>query len=259
MKKIIFLIFLLASISYGHDRNYNWETYGIKGKVRQLIEVRYSVENKFGELQKKTSAKIIYLFDDNGKLLKTKSFEADGTLFITSNIHRDTEGHLKEWETIFHNGKLAFKMIPTYDENKNLKEMTTYNPDGSLYEKEIYEYDESGFITEVATYSDDGSLSNKKIFTQDKEGTELEIKEYEGESNLLLKKTAVIRDEMGNLKKENIYGDFMNPDLLEEIIIYTTDTKGNYTKKEKYKCSEKFGKNTEELYEMTEYLYEFYQ
>ena len=119
MKKIIFLIFLLTSISYGGDKNYNWETYGIKGKVKQLIEIKYTVEDKFGELQKSKSGKIIYLFNENGELLRTKGFKVDGTLFITSNIHRDTEGHVKEWEMIFNDKTLAAKTISTYDDNKN--------------------------------------------------------------------------------------------------------------------------------------------
>lgn len=83
-----------------------WETYDLKGKVREWVEIDYHVKNNDGVIIKEITQKTIYKYNENGKMIDKTRYDKNGVLFD--------------------------KYIPKCDDNGNAIERATYDEKGTL-------------------------------------------------------------------------------------------------------------------------------
>ena len=121
MKKeflVLIITSLIFSIATAQNQNTDWARMKVKGKVKTMREISYSVTDKPGDTKKqngKRTDSLIYNFSNNGNLTEERTYNQDGSL--------------KEKTTYL------------YDKNGNKTEENLFNPDGSLKEKYTYKYE----------------------------------------------------------------------------------------------------------------------
>lgn len=123
-RKFICLILVLISINLYSKTD--WEVAGLKGKVKEQIEIEYEIKEQFGEFIKVNGIKSITKYNLNGNIVESFKYNSDGSL----------DG----------------KYINKYNSNGNILEETEYNSDGSLEYKSIYKYDSYNNRVEEAKY-----------------------------------------------------------------------------------------------------------
>ncbi len=225
MKKtaLIILAFYTIAICYGQTNTYKknaLELANLKGNVKQITITRYTVIEKFGEIQKDSfNYKNITKYDRKGNELESKSYNFNGSLDNTYIMKYDEKNNKIEQNGIRPDGSTIIKII--YDIKGNEKEYNNYNSDGSLNFKTITKYDSDGNKTEQNNYHSDGSLYGKSIYSHKSNLSVENIYTFDGS---LFLKYIVKFDKKGNTKESNCY---ITEDSLLSKSIYNYDKRNN--------------------------------
>jgi hypothetical protein len=220
IKYIAFLFMILASCS-DHANKYTrygdgWEDIskvkGVYGRVKSIIETRYSIEFKFGEWQKEGEADYttfifdkdsrltyrygslkedtaVLKYDGEGKLIERVWLFKDGTAF---SVYEYSDENKRQKETNYSNGE-KFISVSTFDKLNNLVELNLYTYDGSLSNKRSYEYDSHNNLVKEAL----------QTHFRPKKDTLWVHREYDSKNNL----TRQYNSESNLTKKDNSFSD----------------------------------------------------
>lgn len=181
MKKLLICLLALSLVAnlFAGARKTDWEEKGLKGKVKEWINVEYNIENKFGEDVKEIRDKHIYVYDDQGNIVYVGSYRKDGTLDKTYTYKYDNKGNrIESWSRL-----TGAKHIYKYDNNGNMIEDTGYIAD-AIYGKDIYKYDDNGNMIEHVSYHADGTSDKTYTCKYDNKGNKTESAIYKGFGSL---------------------------------------------------------------------------
>lgn len=185
------------------------------------------------------------LLDENGRILWSKYYNADGSCYSWNDTTYDSEGRTLKQNSYNSDGSLKQGWAYTYDQYGNMVSMIAYGEsEDDIWSEDRYEYtyDDNGKLLEKRCYSD-GVLVGTVIlnYTYYESGAVELIQNIgdDGYNNILY------YDEDGNLLK-NIIHDYNN-DIDTMCIENTYDEHGNLLTQ---KCW-----NMTDLYDWTEYSY----
>ena len=208
MKKLLVgvLSLLLVLNVFSATNKTDLEINGLKGKVKEWIQINYDIKNKVDGDVKKPASKYINKYDNKGNLVEWALYYKDGPLTWKAILKYDDKGN--KFEEARYNGKglLYCKNIPKYDVRGNLIEWAWYYEDGSSSGKYIYKYDDTGNLVEWADYAKSGDLRRKYIYKYDDKGNAIEKAMY-NENGALWKKTVSKYDNKGDQVEEAIYNE----------------------------------------------------
>jgi len=108
-----------------------------------------------------------FIYDANGYKSAQVEYYPPERL-IGTNYYRyefDGKGRVVTMLIIDGDGKLAAKMVKTYNDRGLLAENTTFDRNGAVSNKSVFKYDEFGGIAEFALYDSAGVLLQKQIHT----------------------------------------------------------------------------------------------
>ena len=159
------------------------EDFPLYGDVESVVETRYKLEDKFGEVVRGgIRHRYKYYFNYAGDVIKAGPCNSDGSLSAKWLYKYDSYGNMIEIARYRSNGSLVGKDIYKYDSSGNMVEEAWYDSYGSLNLKLIYKYDSRENMIERARYKSDGSLIEKGIYKYDSSGNKIEEAEYQGKA-----------------------------------------------------------------------------
>lgn len=275
MKKIICAVCAAAVgfSAFAYDVTANYQ---IKGNAKSVVRTDYSITSKFGEYYRTPSTKVVYSYDENGKLLESSEMTARDVLVNKVENKFNEEGLLVEqigfdsesiitWKAVFNyknglmsdvseygsDGNLKTKVIYAYN-GSNVSEENCYNAEGTLVGKLVYKY-EGDRLTVEDEYFADGTLDTEKQYSYTEAGNKDSITTFSGNGEMMLKE--VFRYNAENVLTEiTTYGA---DNKVASRTIVKFDDKGNFTKMTTYTVSKKFGTTVNEMSAMTEVAYEY--
>lgn len=160
-----------------------WE--GLKGNVKEVLEINYEANEKFGEIIK---GKIIdnpqrKMFDKKGEFTELITYDTEGNLESRIIPYDDTEANIYDSKGVFI-GKTMFQEY--YNDKNTIIEIDTYLYKDGLIAlknnllKEYRYYDISEIIKDINKYIKEEKFHLSKIFTKyNEEGKEIESIEYD--------------------------------------------------------------------------------
>lgn len=248
----------------------------LKGSVKNYTQTEYSVATKFGNYFRTPTGKVIhtyngvgrevestnlsprdavldkiaYTYDNYGLVTEENCFDVDGNL-VWKNSIAYKNGKKESCSEFNNKGTLKAKIIYSYDGDKLVDE-TGYNGDGALAWKTIYAYDETGRLSKISQYCADGSLDEEETYTYADTGAIESITKYDSFTET--KSQSVLRYTNDNLTEITTYND--NAEVVKRVI-YKNDNYGNPVKISEYNIAKKFGTTVNELYAITEIVYNY--
>ena len=256
MKKSL-LLFALASLfcvaGFGQTKKTDWESNGLRGKVKEFKRATYSVTGSSGTVTKDkrlddrhavfnkkgnyiiitdhryTDNKIrlteILQYEDNGNCVAS-TYNADGN-FLWKIIYEYDKGEMSRYDS---KGDLSRKFVSTYDDNGNWIEESDYDGDGSLNEKTVLKYDDNGYCIETNVYDGDGTLSQKTTQKRDNRGNCIEASNYDADGNFVGK--GIFKyDDNNHCIEDATYDADGN---LSYTLVYKYDDNGNKLEDSRY-------------------------
>ena len=247
MRKIVFSIFVfgvLIGLTATANQINELEKLKLRGKVKSLMEIKYSVVEEvdslvndtiisqkytvFNESGHKTEA-IIYrngseiasskcLFGAFGKQVELNEYDQYGTLYLTIAYKYDDKGYRIE-------ANYDWSGQRRYDENMQERDIGFEVLDENPFIKVTYKNDYRGFCTEEKYLKADGSLSFKYTHKYDFKGNKLE-KNYFNSSGKLIWRTTYRYDRNNNMKESKLYRD--NRIAVKSTFKYQCDASGNW-------------------------------
>ena len=245
--------------SKGNEMNQRWtgwEKDGLKGKVKEHIEIYYKVQH-VKEMESKTISK----YDVKGNKTEVTCYNienANESLLGKDVFKYDNNGNMIEQVRHKADRALAMKIILKYDDKGNQVEEDYYDPYGGSLEgqdiykydnkgnrieridsiscrKWIYKYDGNGNQIEEVFYEGDGSLSTKLIYKYNDKGKKIECAGYDAKG--LTHKLIYKYDDKENQVEECCYNFKIENGALTDKTIWKYDDKGNQIEEEFYQVN----------------------
>jgi hypothetical protein len=197
--------------------------YRLKGKVKSVMEIKYTAGEKADSAQK---GKLMYqkyiLFDINGYETESSLFES-GNEYLTSKYIFGADGKQVEMNEYNSDGSLNVHVTYKYD-NKGFRSQADYtwaenwkmgeidkNTDyyyevlqNDIYTKVMYKNEYRGYCIEETYLKADSSLSFRFVFKYDARGNKLESSYYH-KSGRLSWKTKFIFDRYDNMIESRVF------------------------------------------------------
>ena len=209
MKKSVLVIVLFAFfISCSTEQTNNAQKIkndrselNLKGNVKSVREINYTVIDKLGEIQKGNKQGESYiLFNNKGNMIEQNSDAGVSRKFIfkyddkgnkiEANFYKGSSSEVREKTTFKYDDKR--NMIEAVDDNDGKRFTFKYDDNGNKIEANIYEggsssvsskitfkYDDKGNNIEQSQCNSDGSDCVKQTFKYDDKGNKIEWKMYE--------------------------------------------------------------------------------
>lgn len=275
MKKIISaaVVAFIGMSVFAYDVTANTQ---LKGSVKSVTKINYTIASKFGDYFRTPNSKFIYKYDGSGKLVESTEFtprdvvvntlknayDVAGTLTeqvvtdaeniqIVKNVITYKDGKKSEISEYAKDGSLKSKTIYTYEGTKLVDE-TYYNAEGAIVWKIVYTYNAKNQLEKESEYYSDGSLSEERVYEYADNGKIDNISYSTIDS---LKEKEVFRyDASGNLGEITTYGAD-NKTTKRLLIKY--DSVGNVIKLTTYNVSKKFGTTANEMTDMVDFAYQY--
>lgn len=204
----------------------------LSGKVKQIIELQYIAEMKFGkpekgDLYREDGWDQIFVFNDKGYFEKITQMNQVSDEVGYSEYKYDKNNRLTLVSAYDAEGGISDKATYTYDKDNRLTQIISFNNTDNITGSTLYEYNKD--IVTISSYSARGALKNKAVQKMSSKNFPSETKVYGPENNLV------------NHRKEKYNSD----GLLENLIVFFPedgsvimniklkyDDKGNLIKKE---------------------------
>lgn len=204
--RFLLLIVLSIFVCSCSEKKNSLKEINLKGNVRAIEQIDYSIAEKFVEIKKGDMLSIeIYNFSKNGNLLEKKDFWPDAKLRYTMTYKYNEEGNqigeIRNYSELDHDSYFIFN----YDEIGNQTGWKWYGTDGSMHAQCSFKYDTNGNQTERYDYYADGGLEGIQIFKYDGNGNRIERQQYDyyRETNGSLRFIETYKyDDNGNLTEE---------------------------------------------------------
>lgn len=158
------------------EKKTKWEKrfykYDTKGSM--IEEVWDNRDNKFDKI-------IIYLYDSDGKMIESKSYDFSKNLLSKSFFEYNHNGNVASinW---YNKYNLINKTIFKYDNKKNKIATNSFYPDGIL--QSVNKYNIEGKILENHAYHQDSAALFKYFYKYNFQGDLVEIKYYKADAKL---------------------------------------------------------------------------
>ena len=276
MKKVLSIILAgaIASSLFAYDIA---SGAALKTKAKTVTRTDFTIVSKFGEYFRTPSSKIVYKYDEQGKLLESSeltprdvlvnkivnTYDAMGNM--TAQVCYDAD-NVQIWNTTLSykdnrkadcseftkGGFLKGKTIYGYT-GANLTDESYYNSEGVLVWKIIYKYDDSNRIEHEYEYFGDGTLDEERTYS------------YNAAN---LKESITYFDSTGAVKSKDVFR-YAADNTLSEVTSYDSENKiakrslvkidsfGNCSKVTGYTVLRKFGTTVNEMSSMTEFIYDY--
>ncbi len=276
MKKVLSIVLAgaIASSLFAYDIAAGAS---LKTKARTVTRTDFTIVSKFGEYFRTPSSKIIYKFDDQGKITESSELTPRDALVnkivntydnmgnLTAQVCYDAD-NVQIWNTTItykdnmksdcseftKGGYLKGKTIYSYS-GKNLTDESYYNADGLLVWKIIYKYDDSNRIEHEYEYFGDGTLDEERSYTYNAANQKESISYYD--ANGIIKSKDVFRYAADNSLSEVTAYD--SDGKITKRSLVKTDSFGNTSKVTGYAVLRKFGTTVNEMSDMTEFIYDY--
>ncbi len=253
MKNKLYLIIAIVSIAFLSCTKYeirknDLEKSNLKGKIARVTYIRYSVIEKFGELnmgEKKPYSNFEhyneegFLIEESGFLSKKLQYNEENQLVKMINsedttTYRYNDKGLKVEEDVYSNQLLA-KTKYFYDDNGNEVENKLYSGSGELRYHNKKQYDEKNCIEEK-NFGSSNDLMNLIKYKYDDKGNQIEKIIYfniNGEEKI--KKDTDKYDEKNNKIEYSHYSNLYGEDYYSGKTVYKKyDSKGNWIESIEY-------------------------
>lgn len=163
-------------------------------------------------------------YDENGEVIKSSTFEPNGSLRSYTLFVRDDSGKLTQ-ESEYRSDNTLSRTIDYNEEGLTVKS-TSYDEEGELEKWTEYSHDENGNQIEIIHYLADGSLDSRQTWEYNENGDPIRRSEYD-EKNALSSYTEYTYNAAGNCTKMSGYsGD----GTLKNSYVYEYDDQGNKIK-----------------------------
>ncbi len=243
-------------VSMGENPGTNLIGLGLKGHVKEIIEVQYIGRlNEVVVDTSKLSIKKIMRFDPEGNEVEELQYGRNDRLlskcsygytdpkaivvdkFVQDTVHLgkyvfvyDDMGKIKELDIFPRNAKTAiFKTLYKYDKKGNKEEEISFVGLKNVMGKVTYRYNNQNKKIEQNAYDDRGNLLDKTTFDYDNYGNSTETGTFEMRGMVQVKN--IIRrqnaDRYGNWqfttterKSNGMLGDNLDKAIIKRIIIY---------------------------------------
>jgi hypothetical protein len=140
---------------------------------------RIGFEKIAGQSARIKQARAVYKYDDNGHLIGSCSYNADGSIKDSSVQEVDKMGNRTQWSIYRGDGSRRWQYLSEYDNNGNLLETTEYN-DGLLTQRHTFIYNDYNKCILESDYNADNRLQWKEVLTYDEKGNKVEAVDYKG-------------------------------------------------------------------------------
>lgn len=210
------------------------EDEGLKGKVKLVVEQRYTY-NKKQEKILNGSSEIYY--NEQGNRIKEIVYRYDGfPAYITAYGYIDGN-RVSTTAYIYYATNVGGALPPPLTPPTN-------PPDKRYQTKYEYKYDESGKLVEELTYYNNGSLATREEYKRN--GNQIETTSYFIGFNNELKTSrgTYVIDEQGNIIEGSLG---LTPGTFKRVYTYEFDEKRNWTRKIESYVQELNGTKTSEL------------
>ncbi len=217
---------------------------GLKGKVKSVMEVTYTVQGKTEDSeQKEIVNQKFLLFDETGFIKETRLF-SNAAEYLISKFIREEDGKLIQMNEYRADGTLNLNVTYSYDakgfrseamydwsENRVIGEICErfdYYDDilqNELFTRVKYKNEYRGYCTEESFYTGDGRISFKITSKYDFRGNRLESAYLDG-SDRLSWITKYNYDRYDNLIESNVFKS--NRIAVESGYKYKSDDMGNW-------------------------------
>lgn len=182
-------------------------TEGLKGKVKQVADVTFYAQSKFGKWEiadpENSIRRLRTVYDENGMITLTESYDLEGNLERKMQVNYP-EGVIKEMNLYLPNGELIGKMVyQSLGDNKEV--LSQYDKEGELRGKEIYFFEDAKIIRSERPASINNDNSFYSIFTYDENDNVISEKIYRNEDT----GAVFLRDEVQEYLEKDSHGNWI--------------------------------------------------
>lgn len=226
MKNLILLLTTAMSLmTFAQNDKTDVEEEFLKGKVKSLRHISYSVKDYFGTTKKDSiieGENYLYLFNPNGYFIESITYNPDNTIYYKNTHTHNNKNKYIEGIQVDEKGELTAKIIPVHNKKEQMTELNTYNKDGELLNKTTFEYDKDGNRTKETYYYANGAIYNQKDFTHNKKGEEIKVKQHNYDEEFISEAIHHFDNE-GNKTRYDFYYYDLDKNLLGKGIFKYND------------------------------------
>ncbi len=181
----------------------SWGNDGIKGKVKNRVDLEYNV---IGEQKEVLKRKTVYVYNEDGNKIEISEYNADDSSRMRTIFTYDNSGNKIEELVFVPASVLHSKSIYKYNSFGEISEIVRYSAFGSIMDKYVYEYDEKNSLSVMSLYKfSNNTPTTKYVYKFSSEG-------------LLRKVVATNSDD--NPDNKNIYKYNMEKDVKKQLIFH---------------------------------------
>ncbi len=271
-KKPALLYFSLFLCIAASAQKSDWHTWHLKGKVRSLTAAMYDPAEEAEAAEKGSQVyKTEFIFNEQGILLETKSYDGQGNYSGGNTCSFDTLGNLAQKSELNADGRTLKRKDYYYNDKGQLawchhmEAGKASNNQNTVFLENIslYSYDDKGRVTEVRLTLFDETLVSKDVFTYNEKGQKTVWNQYNADETLHVRH-AYKYDVNGYLSEDM---QSIPDGKVTSKYTYKNDTKGNrieekeydytgtLTARRTYKYDEKGNKTAESSYDNSGTLY----
>ncbi|MBP5455630.1 MAG: hypothetical protein J6Y37_03960 [Paludibacteraceae bacterium] len=188
--KLCLMAFLLLLCGCKNKPANDWESMGLNGKVKQIIEQQFLTEIRFGKVEKGDLYRsegwdCIYYFNEKGRFSKVSQLDAMSDELSYTTYTYNQHDTLTIETSYDAEGEISEKSVYTYDEKGRVAQVVIFNNTDNLTGSRLYEYDDKTNTSTICAYSPRGRLLNKAENKLDRNGNPAEFKLYNEENQLV--------------------------------------------------------------------------
>ena len=193
----LFLIAVLYSCSAQNQSEY--ESLGLKGKVKRVLQCSYIVEeqeNKLFYCDERT-------YNDKGQYLEINQYDSNNELMSRQTPTRDSAGNIAEEKTYDKEGNVVFVTKEKF-RSKEKSSSETFNMNGEMIRVSDYFKEKNRTVRAVMTIMGDGEFTSH--YSYDKEGNLLSMKTFNANEDVISSQRYeyLVFDKMNNWTKMSI-------------------------------------------------------
>ena len=234
MKVTRYIYFCLLAIllsGCGNNKN-DRENMGLSGNVKQIIELQFIAQMKFGkpekgDLYREDGWDLIYLFNDKGFFEKITQLNQISDEVGHSEYKYNDKKQLTAEVSFDAEGGLSDKVVYTYDKNNRPTQAIAFNNTDNITGSTLYEYKNDTIV--ASSYNARGNLKTKVVQKVNKDGFPVETKIY-GEDNVMVNHRKERHDKEGRLETLIVLHPENGATVMNVRLKY--DKQGNIIKKE---------------------------
>jgi YD repeat-containing protein len=261
---IVFSIFLLISLpGCTAKKKTDLQNLSLQGKVKQMIELQYYAEERFGKIEKGDAyrqdgwdmvmdfnergyySKIIYvdsygkdvgytdyLYNDKNELFAEQNYNAEGGFSNKHDYSYDEKGRVTQVVILNSIDGLRGSKLINYDDKDNQVTESDYNARGKLLRKEVRKLDKSGLPVETRIYNAEDNLVNYRKEKFDEKGLRNELTVFSPDEKVLMKVFFKYDQKENLILQEGV--DDLGQAFLPMRYEYEFDKQGNWIKRVEY-------------------------